>query len=49
MYSERLSEKHKLLIKHIYDNLNVEELKQLKLTIEEAQVSDLPFQDVCKI
>ena len=29
VYSNRLSVKHKLLIKHVYDHLIVEELKQL--------------------
>ena len=43
VYSKSLSEKYKSLIKHVYDHLNLEELKQLELTVEEAQVSDLPF------
>ena len=27
VYSKRLSENHKLLIKHVYDHLNIEDLK----------------------
>ena len=45
--SKSLSEKHKSLIKHVYEYLNLEELKQLNLTIEEAQVSKLPFLKRC--
>ena len=43
MYSNRLSVKYKSLIKYFYDHLIVEELKQLRLTVEEAKVSDLIF------
>ena len=31
----------------MYEHLNIEELKQLKLTVEETQVSDLPFLKTC--
>ena len=47
MYSKCLSEKHQSLIKHVYEHLNLEELKQLKLNVEEARVSDLPFLNAC--
>ena len=47
MYSKSLSEKYKSLIKHVYEQLNIEELKQLELTVEEAQLSDLPFLKTC--
>ena len=43
MYSNRLSVKYKSLIKYFYDHLIIEELKQLRLTVEEAKVSDLIF------
>ena len=38
-----MSVKYKSLIKYFYDHLIVEELKQLRLTVEEAKVSDLIF------
>ena len=43
VYSNRLIVKHKSLIKHIYDHLIIKALKQLRLTVEEANVSDLFF------
>ena len=43
VYSNRLIIKHKLLIKDVYEHLIVEELKQLKLTIEKSNASDLMF------
>ena len=36
VYSNLLSVKHKSLIKHIYEHLNVEKLKKLKLTVEKS-------------
>ena len=47
VYSRSLSSKHKSLMKNVYKRLDLEELKQLKLTVEEAQVSDLPFLKTC--
>ena len=47
MYSKSLSEKNQSLIKHVYEHLNLEELKQLKLNVKEARVSDLPFLNAC--
>ena len=43
MYSNRLIVKYKSLIKRIYDHLIIKALKQLRLTVEEAKVSDLNF------
>ena len=43
VYSNRLSVKHKSLIKHVYEHLNVEELKKSELTVEKSQVSNLIF------
>ena len=47
VYIESLSKKHQSLINHVYGRLNLEELKQLKLTVEEARVADLPFLKRC--
>ena len=47
VYSNRLSVKHKSLIKHDYEHLNVEELKKLKLTVEKSQVSTLKNFKTC--
>ena len=49
VYSNRLSINFKSLIKHLNEHLNIEELKQLKLTVEKSQVYNLIFQDVCKM
>ena len=47
VYSKRLSVKYQSLIKHVYEHLNVEELKKLKLTVEKLQVSNLIFFKTC--
>ena len=47
MYSERLSVKYQSLIKHVYEHLNDEELKKLKLTVEKSQISYLKFTKTC--
>ena len=47
VYSKSLSKNHQSLIKHVYEHLNLEELKQLKLNVKEARVSDLPFLNAC--
>ena len=47
MYSKRLSVKYQSLIKHVYEYLNVEELKKLKLTVEKSQVSKLKIMKTC--
>ena len=47
MHSKSLSEKHQSPIKHVYEHLNLEELKQLKLTVVEGRVADLPFLKTC--
>ena len=47
VYSKRLTVKYKSLIKHVYDHLIIEELKQLRLTVEKAKVSDLIFFKTC--
>ena len=43
VYGKRLSVKNQSLIKHVYEHLNVEELKKLKLTVEKSQVYNLNF------
>ena len=47
MYSKSLSKNHQSLIKYVYAHLNLEELKQLILTVEEGRVADLPFIKTC--
>ena len=47
VYSKSLSRKHQSLINHVYAHLNLEELKQLILTVEEGRVVDLPFLKTC--
>ena len=43
VYSRSLSLKYQSLVTCIYDHLDVEELKQLGLTVEEAKITDLDF------
>ena len=43
MYSKRLYVKFQSFIKHVYDYLIDKVLKQLRLTVEEAKVSDIIF------
>ena len=38
-----MSLKYQSLVTCIYDHLDVEELKQLRLTVEEAKITDLDF------
>ena len=47
VYSKRLTIKYKSHIKHVYDHLIVEELKQMRLTVEKAKVSDLKKFETC--
>ena len=47
VYSKSLSKKHLSLINYVYEHLNLEELKQLKLTVVEGRVADLPFLKTC--
>ena len=47
VYSKRLAIKYKSFIKHVYDHLIVKELNQLRLTVEEAKVSDLILFKTC--
>ena len=47
VYSRSLSLKYQSLVTCIYDHLDVEELKQLRLTVEEAKITDLDFFKTC--
>ena len=47
VHSKSLSKKHQSLINHVYEHLNLEELRQLKLTVEKGRVADLPFLKTC--
>ena len=47
VYSNVFRKKHQSLINHVYKHLNLKESKQLKLTIEEGRVADLPFITMC--
>ena len=47
VYSRSLSLKYQSLVTCIYDHLDVEKLKQLRLTVEEAKITDLDFFKTC--
>ena len=47
VYSRSLSRKHKSLIKHVYEHLDLKELTKLKLTIDEGLVANLTFLKTC--
>ena len=47
VYSRSLRRKHQSLINNVYKHLDIEELKKLKLTVEEGLVADLTFLRTC--
>ena len=47
VYSRSLSLKYQSLVTYIYDHLDVEELKQLRLTVEEKKITDFEFFKTC--
>ena len=43
VHSKSLSIKYQSLVTHIYDHLDFEKLKQLRLTVEETKATELEF------